>query len=66
MEFALNGEIHRSEEPLSVQALIERFGLGQRRVAVAINSAVVPRSRFEQVEIKSGDRVEVIHAVGGG
>jgi sulfur carrier protein len=35
-------------------------------VAVAINTQVVPRSRFAEVRIAPGDRVEVIHAVGGG
>lgn len=51
---------------LTVRALLERFELHRRRVAVAINSTVVPRSRFEQVTIEDGDAVEVIQAVGGG
>jgi sulfur carrier protein len=46
--------------------LLERFELQQRRVAVAVNAEVVPRSRFESHEIQEGDRVEVIQAVGGG
>ena len=66
MKFELNGESHEAEEPLCVRALLERFDLAQRRVAVAINTEVVPRSRFESVEICEGDRVEVIQAVGGG
>ena len=51
---------------LSVQELLARYGLAGRRVAVAINTNVVPRSRFAEVRIAEGDRVEVIHAVGGG
>ena len=66
MEFELNGVRERVEAVLSVQELLARFGLTGRRVAVAINTQVVPRSRFAEVRIAPGDRVEVIHAVGGG
>ena len=66
MEFALNGEAHSLDGPLSVRSLLEHFGLAGRRIAVAINAQVVPRSRFDQVEVQPGDRVEVIQAVGGG
>ena len=66
MQFELNGEVFESEAPLNVEGLLERFALTQRRVAVAINTQVVPRSRFAQFEIHEGDRVEVIQAVGGG
>ena len=43
-----------------------RFDLVRGRVAVAINGDVVPRSSFDERKIQDGDRVEVIHAVGGG
>ena len=66
MEFALNGEVQRVDGPLTVGELLERHALRQQRVAVAVNTNVVPRSRFDQVKISEGDRVEVIHAVGGG
>jgi sulfur carrier protein len=64
----LNGETRDLEvsDGISVRALLERLALAGRRVAVAINSEVVPRSRFEQVHVREGDAVEVIQAVGGG
>ena len=66
MKFELNGEEQTLHAPLDVRSLLERFELHGRRVAVAINARVVPRSRFEQTRIQDGDRVEVIQAVGGG
>jgi sulfur carrier protein len=67
VQFELNGESHQQPEPaLTVRSLLERLDLGRRRVAVAINAQVVPRSSFDRVEIRDGDHVEVIHAVGGG
>ena len=66
MKFELNGEPCEVEHEFTVLALLERFDLHRRRVAVALNSSVVPRSRFDEVRIQEGDRVEVIQAVGGG
>ena len=66
MDFELNGASERAERELSVQELLARFDLTGRRVAVAINTQVVPRSRYALVQIREGDRVEVIQAVGGG
>jgi sulfur carrier protein len=62
----LNGETHSTPTPLTVLELLQSFALAQRRVAVAINSVVVPKSRFAEVLIRDGDKVEVIQAVGGG
>ncbi len=66
MKFELNGETHEASGPLSVHELLERHELAGRRVAVAVNARVVPRSRLAHVEIREGDSVEIIHAVGGG
>ena len=70
VNFELNGEPqHVPEpltEPLTVRSLLEKLDLKRRRVAVAINTEVVPSSRFTEVAIHEGDRVEVIQAVGGG
>lgn len=66
VDFELNGEKRAASEPLTVLGLLEEFDLVGRRVAVAINSEVVPKSLFGQRTIRPGDQVEVIHAVGGG
>ena len=66
VKFDLNGEPCEVEEPLTVRDLLVRFDLVRGRVAVAINGDVVPRSSFGERKIQAGDRVEVIHAVGGG
>ena len=66
MEYVLNGESHSAPTPLTVLELLRSRALEQRRVAVAINAVVVPKSRFAEVLIRDGDKVEVIQAVGGG
>ena len=66
VKFELNGESHEAERELTVRALLERFVPDRQRVAVAVNSEVVPRPRFDEVRVREGDRVEVIQAAGGG
>lgn len=66
MTYVLNGETHSTPAPLTVLDLLQSFELAQRRVAVAINAVVVPKSRFAEVFVREGDKVEVIQAVGGG
>ena len=66
MKFELNGESREAEDELTVETLLSRLVPHRRRVAVALNSRVVPRSRFEETRIREGDRVEVIQATGGG
>ena len=66
MDYVLNGESHSTPAPLTVLELLQRFELAKRRVAVAVNSVVVPKSRFAETWIRDGDKIEVIQAVGGG
>jgi thiamine biosynthesis protein ThiS len=50
----------------SVAELLGLLGLGERRLAVAVNRNVVPRSAFAARRLNAGDRVEILEAVGGG
>ena len=62
----LNGAPHELPQPVSVTALLESNGYGQRRVAVEINREIVPRSEHGARLVRDGDRVEIVQALGGG
>jgi sulfur carrier protein len=66
MQILVNGAATELPEDIPMSALIERLGLVGRRIAVEVNAELVPRSRFETRMLADGDRVEIIHAVGGG
>lgn len=66
LSIAINGEPRDVERGCSVRALLDQLGLGDRRVAVAINRDVVPRSGYDRTTISDGDRIEILEAVGGG
>ncbi|MBP6798459.1 MAG: sulfur carrier protein ThiS [Luteimonas sp.] len=66
MDIQLNGEPLSLAEASTVQALLEAQGLAERRVAVEVNGEIVPRSRHAARALRAGDRVEIVHALGGG
>lgn len=66
MEIVFNGEPLQVDEAATVADLLATAGLAGRRVAVEINRSIVPRSRHDQQALAPGDRVEVVHAIGGG
>ena len=66
MRLVVNGEERQVEPSTTVTALLASLGLGDTLVAVERNEEVVPRAKHESTELHEGDRVEVVHFVGGG
>jgi sulfur carrier protein len=66
MDILLNGEPLPLPEHTTLAALLEGQHLAQRRVAVEINGEIVPRSRHAEHMLRAGDKVEIVHALGGG
>ncbi len=66
LELLVNGEPHAVPAGCSVEQLVDRLGLERRRIAVAVNRDVVPRSSYAARLLAAGDRVEILEAVGGG
>jgi thiamine biosynthesis protein ThiS len=69
MKLQINGEerdFNDSPSPFLLAALIERLGMKADRVAVELNRDIVPRDRWAETELHEGDRLEVVHFVGGG
>ena len=66
MNVVINGEDREVPEGLSVAGLLGLLGLGADRVAVERNLEILPRARWEGTTIQLGDRLEIVHFVGGG
>jgi sulfur carrier protein len=62
----LNGKKTEVEGSQSVSGLLDCLNINAPQVAVAINGEVVPRGTWAQTEIRAGDSVEIVRAVGGG
>ena len=66
MNITLNGKPHQLEGDRSIVALLQSLNVKAEHVAVALNGEVVRKCAWPQTEIRSGDTVEVVRAVGGG
>jgi len=66
MQITLNGEVREVDDDISARRLIESLGLSGRRLALEINEEVVPRSKHALRRLEPGDRIEIVHAIGGG
>ena len=66
MRIKLNGEAKEIEEGTTLERLVEQLALVPDRLAVELNREVVRRAVWPQVTLSEGDRVEIVHFVGGG
>ena len=66
MDIRLNGAPRAVPARCSIADLLEDAGLGGRRVAVEVNGEIVPRGAHGDRLLAEGDRVEIVHALGGG
>ncbi len=66
MQLIINGEERRFGELASLAALVEQLGMKGDRVAVELNREIVPRPRWSETPLHDGDRLEIVHFVGGG
>jgi sulfur carrier protein len=62
----LNGELRELQAGITVIGLLETAGFSGRKVAVEINQEIVPKSAHAERVLAEGDRVEIVHAMGGG
>ncbi len=66
LSILVNGESRSVPVGSTLGALLRTNGVEQRRVAVAVNRDVLPRSQALDRRLASGDRIEILEAVGGG
>ena len=66
MKIVINGEDRTVEGPLTLSKLVEQLGMKSDRVAVELNRGIVPRDQWVGTLLGEGDRLEIVHFVGGG
>ncbi len=66
MRLTINGEDRTFDCPLTVEKLLGEIGVDSRKVAVERNLEIVPKSQYRRVSLGDGDRLEIVHFIGGG
>jgi sulfur carrier protein len=66
MVIQLNGEPHTLPDGATAADLVESLQLTGKRIAMEVNLEILPRSSYAEHRLNGGDRVEIVHAIGGG
>ena len=66
MNIVLNGDPYTIPDGCTAAGLVDSLQLGERRIAMEVNKEIVPGSEYANHVLKEGDKVEVVHAIGGG
>lgn len=68
MTLQINGQSRSFTEPApsTLEQVLQQLGMKADRIAVERNGEIVPRTQWGQTEVQPGDRLEVVHFVGGG
>ena len=66
MDIELNGQPSTQLAGCTLAELLASEGFAQRRVAVEVNGEIIPRGAHASHVLQPGDRVEIVHALGGG
>ncbi len=62
----INGEDKSIPADFTVSNLIEHLSLENKRLAIEVNLEIVPKSNYDQCKLSRGDKIEIVHAIGGG
>jgi len=65
MRLVINGE-ERNFTAATLEGLVEELGMKSDRVAAELNREIVPRDSWKATALQEGDRLEIVHFVGGG
>ena len=65
MKLTINGEA-KDPAVTTLAGLVESLGIKPDRVAIELNHEIVPRGEWAETPLKDGDRLEIVHFVGGG
>ena len=65
MKITINGQ-EQTSDPITLAQLIEQLGMKQDRVAVELNRNIIRREKWPETNLAEGDRLEIVHFVGGG
>jgi thiamine biosynthesis protein ThiS len=66
IQLTINGEGRTLSAIGSLSGLIEQLGMKSDRVAIELNREIVPREQWAVTPLQDGDRLEIVHFVGGG
>ena len=66
MNVIINGNREDIPDGLTISDLVKSYNLAPSRIAIELNLKILPKRSYDITEIKDGDKIEIVHFVGGG
>ena len=66
IEVVVNGDACQVSQGARVTDLVNQLELAPERLAIELNLSILPRAKWAETELRPGDRLEIVHFVGGG
>ena len=62
----INGDLKKFPSETNIVSVLESLNISSKHIAIEINESLVFRSDWEETNLKDGDKVEIVKAIGGG
>ena len=62
----LNGKKINIRSNFSIQDLLKKYKLGNKKIAIECNGIIIPKIRYTKKYLKNNDKLEIVHFIGGG
>lgn len=66
VKLVINGQDKNLKSSETITQMLQELDIKGSHIAVALNFQVVPRTSYDQTPLNEGDKIEIVHAVGGG
>jgi sulfur carrier protein len=66
MNVTINGEQRVLDNVHNVQQMLEHFKIDHKILVVELNRAIIERTAYAETQLSDGDKIEIVHFVGGG
>ena len=66
IKIKLNGKIKRVEESSKLLDIVRNFKIPLKKVAIELNREIVDKKKLNKINLKTNDKIEIVHFIGGG
>ena len=62
----INGDLKKFPSETNIVSVLESLNISSKHIAIEINENLIFRSDWQETNLKDGDKVEIVKAIGGG
>tara|TARA_Y100000816_G_scaffold264703_1_gene224010 strand:+ start:227 stop:472 length:246 start_codon:yes stop_codon:yes gene_type:complete len=62
----LNGKKIKISKGLNISSLLRKYKLNEKKIAIELNGAILPKNHYVQKKLKDNDKIEIVQFIGGG